>query len=68
MPRSEGPFEVLECVNDNAYKIDLLGDHNVSATFNTSSLSSYLDDTYQADLRRSLLQQGRMMEIHLIGS
>jgi len=56
MPRSEGPFEVLECVNDNAYKIDLLGDHNVSATFNTSSLSSYLDDTYQADLRRSLLQ------------
>jgi len=57
MPRSEGHFAVLECVNDNAYKIDLLDDYNVSATFNVLDLSPYLDDTYQADLRTNLLQQ-----------
>jgi len=34
MPYLEGPFEFLECVNDNAHKIDLPGDYNVSATFN----------------------------------
>ena len=25
MPRAEGPFRVLEKVNDNAYKVDLAG-------------------------------------------
>jgi len=33
MPRGDGPFEVHERINDNAYKVDLLGDHGVSATF-----------------------------------
>jgi len=23
MPRDYGPFEILECINDNAYKVDL---------------------------------------------
>jgi len=39
MPRAEGPFEVLKRINDNAYKIDLLGDYQVSAMFNVSDLS-----------------------------
>ena len=26
MASAKGPFEVLESVNDNAYKVDLLGD------------------------------------------
>jgi len=34
MPRVDGPFEVLERVNDNAYKVNLPGDYGVSATFN----------------------------------
>jgi len=29
MPRAKGPFEDLERVNDNAYKIDLPGDYQV---------------------------------------
>lgn len=40
-PRGDGPFQVLEKVNDNAYKLDLPGEYNVSATFNVSDLSLY---------------------------
>jgi len=58
MPRSEGPFEVFERVNDNAYMIDLPSDYNVSATFNVSYLSPYLHDTNQVDWRTNLLQKG----------
>jgi len=42
MPRADGPFEVLEYINDNAYKVDLPGDYGVSATFNIADLSCYL--------------------------
>jgi len=58
MPRAEGPFEVLERVNDNAYKVDLPGDYGVSATFNVADLSPYLSDDYLADLRIKSFQQG----------
>jgi len=58
MPRSKGPFEVLERVNDNVDKIDLPGDYNVSAAFNLSDMSPYLYDTYQVDLRTNLLTKG----------
>ncbi|KAL4319737.1 hypothetical protein GQ457_18G009760 [Hibiscus cannabinus] len=50
----DGPFQVLEKVNDNAYKLDLPGDYNVSATFNVSDLSPY-DDS--ADLRTNPFQE-----------
>ena len=40
-PRGDGPFQVLERINDNAYKLDLLGEYNISATFNVSSLSPF---------------------------
>jgi len=58
MPRADGPFEVLERINDNAYKVDLLGDYGVSATFNVADLSPYLADDYLEDLRANSLQQG----------
>ena len=32
-------------MNDNAYKIDLTGTYNVSATFNVVDLSPYVTDT-----------------------
>ena len=40
-PRGDGPFQVLERINDNAYKIDLKGEYNVSGTFNVADLSPF---------------------------
>ena len=40
-PRGDGPFQVLERINDNAYKLDLTGEYNISATFNVSDLSPF---------------------------
>ena len=40
-PRRDGPFQVLKRINDNAYKLDLLGEYNISTTFNVSDLSPY---------------------------
>ena len=34
MPRGNGPFKVLEKVNDDAYKLELWGDMGVSPTLN----------------------------------
>ena len=41
MPRGDGPFRVLERVNDNAYKLDRPGEYGVSATFNIAHLSPF---------------------------
>ena len=40
MPRANGPFWIIEKVNDNAYKVDLPDDYNVSITFNVKRLDS----------------------------
>jgi hypothetical protein len=40
-PRGDGPFQVLERINDNAYKLDLPGEYDISATFNVSDLSLF---------------------------
>ena len=39
--RGDGPFQVLECINDNAYKLDLPGEYTVRATFNITKLSPF---------------------------
>jgi hypothetical protein len=41
MARGDGPFQVHERINDNAYKLDLPGEYNVSATFNATDLSPF---------------------------
>ncbi|KAH9763304.1 hypothetical protein KPL70_001120 [Citrus sinensis] len=41
IPRGDGPFQVVARINDNAYKLDLPGEYNVSATFNVSDLSPF---------------------------
>ncbi|KAH9657952.1 hypothetical protein KPL70_023288 [Citrus sinensis] len=41
LPRGYGPFQVVARINDNAYKLDLPGEYNVSATFNVSDLSPF---------------------------
>jgi len=53
-PRGDGPFQVVEKINNNAYKIDLPGEYNVSSTFNVSDLSPFDD----ADLRTNLFEEG----------
>ncbi|XP_010266741.1 PREDICTED: uncharacterized protein LOC104604176 [Nelumbo nucifera] len=41
-PRGDGHFQVLEKINDNAYKLDLPSNYgNVSATFNIADLSLF---------------------------
>ena len=44
MSRAEGPFQVLERINDNAYKLELPADFGVSPTFNISDLRPYLGE------------------------
>ena len=45
LPRADGPFKVLACYNNNAYKIDLPRDkYNVSDVFNIKDLSPYHGD------------------------
>ncbi|KAL6504051.1 hypothetical protein OROGR_025974 [Orobanche gracilis] len=51
MARGDGPFKVLERIGDNAYKLKLPGDTNISATFNVRDLSPYLEDGPLEDLR-----------------
>ena len=40
-PRGDGPFQVIERINDNAYKIDLTSKYSVSIAFNVANLSIY---------------------------
>jgi len=54
----DGAFEILERVNDNAYKVNLLGDYGISGTFNMADLRSYLGNDYIANLRENSPQQG----------
>ena len=46
--KGDGPFQVLERINDNAYKLDFSDEYNVSATFNITDLSFfYADDDFR---------------------
>ena len=41
MLREDGPFQILERINDNVYQVDLLGEYDVSAIFNIFDLSLF---------------------------
>ena len=56
-PRGDGPFQVLERIKDNAYKIDLLSDYGVSVTFKVSDLSPFVFDKVD-DSRTNLSEEG----------
>ncbi|KAL4383245.1 hypothetical protein GQ457_15G018040 [Hibiscus cannabinus] len=58
LPRGDGSFQIVDKVNDNAYKLDLPSEYNVSATFNISDLTPFNDS---ADLRSNPFQEGGMM-------
>ena len=56
LPRGDGPFQVLERITDNAYKLDLPREYNVSATFNVSDLSPFVVGD-ELDLRTNPFQE-----------
>jgi hypothetical protein len=41
LPRGDGPFQVVERINDNAYKLDLPGEYGVHASFNVTDFSPF---------------------------
>jgi hypothetical protein len=57
MPRADGPFKVLEKLNENAYKLDLPADFGVSPTFNIADLKSYLGEEHELELRMTQMQE-----------
>jgi hypothetical protein len=58
MPRADGPFKVLERINDNAYKLDLPVDFGVTPTFNIADLKPYLGEDDELELRTTQMQEG----------
>ena len=40
-PKRDGPFQVLEQININAYKMDLPYEYNINVIFNNCNLSSF---------------------------
>ena len=54
LPRGDGPFQVLEHINNNAYKLDFPGEYTVSATFNVTDLSPFDEGD---DLRTNPFQE-----------
>lgn len=56
-PRADGPFKVLERINDNAYKIELPSHYNVSDTFNVSDLKPFvMEEDHLFDSRTNLFK------------
>jgi hypothetical protein len=55
LPRGDGPFQVVERINDNAYKLDLPSEYGVSASFNVADLSPF---DVGDDLRANPSQEG----------
>jgi hypothetical protein len=41
LPQGDRPFEGVEHINDNAYKLDLPGEYGISASFNVANLSPF---------------------------
>jgi hypothetical protein len=59
MPRADGPFKVLEMINDNAYKLELLVEFGtISPTFNIADLKPYCGDKDEVALRTTSIQEG----------
>ena len=60
MPRGDGPFQVLERINDNAFEIDFPPKYQVHNTFNVCDISLFdmIEDDYPLNLRSNYPQDG----------
>ncbi|XP_054789480.1 uncharacterized protein LOC129295022 [Prosopis cineraria] len=60
-PQTDGQTEAInrilvQKINNNAYKVELLGSYDVSATFNVANLSPYVDEDDEFNSRASSAQ------------
>jgi hypothetical protein len=63
MPCVDGPFKVLEKINDNAYKLELPADFGmVSPTFNIAYLKPYVGEEDEIASRMTSIQEGEHEE------
>lgn len=58
-PQRDRPFQVLDYVNVNTYKINMTGEYEVSASFNVSNLSPV---DVGEDSRMNHSEEGVMMQ------
>jgi hypothetical protein len=56
--RANGPFKILDKINDNAYKLELLPEIGVSPTINILDLRPYLGEEVEVPLRMTSNQEG----------
>ena len=66
MPRADGPFKILEKINDNAYKLKLPAEFGVSPTFNIAYLTLFWKKMYKWHRGRLQFKKGMMMRISLL--
>jgi len=57
-PRGDESFQVLERLNDNAYKIDIPGEYGVSSSFNVADMTPFVAGDDSEDLRANAFQEG----------
>jgi translation initiation factor IF-1 len=58
MSRADGPFKIIEKINDNAYKLELPPEFGVSPTFNILDLRPYLREEDEVLSRTTSIQEG----------
>jgi hypothetical protein len=58
MSCTDGPFKILEKINNNAYKLELPPEFGVSPTFNISDLRFYLGEEAEVPSRTTSIQEG----------
>jgi hypothetical protein len=65
VPKADGPFKVLEKINENAYKLDLPADFGVSPTFNIADLKSYLGEEDELESKTTQIQKEEDVDINI---
>jgi len=61
----DGPFKILERINDNEDMVELPGEYGISATFNVADLSPY-SKLYPLRIWGQIyFKKGRLMKIPL---
>jgi hypothetical protein len=58
MSHADGPFMILEKINDNAYKLEVLPKFRVSFTFNILDLRPYMGEEDEVPSRTTSIQEG----------